>query len=1079
MASSTDRYQILIEVDERGAVTGMQRVGQGLQGLDDRATGAKRSLETMTGMLSASAIESGARAIFGFLRDSSAAAAEEDAVMRSLRGTVENLGVSWGAASGPLQQLFSSIQNTTRYADDEAAGAFQSLIGITQSYAASTTGLAAAVDLAAGMNMDLGASAELVGKFVAGNVGVLGRYGIILDESEKKTLQLADAEERAAFLAEEMGERFGGIAQAQLQEADGQIVLFSHHIDDLQESIGRTINREVFDPAIIGPMIEAVDFLTAHVGSLVAGFQMVVVGVETAVAATVMNITRAVSVVANAVLPVIRTIASVMPGMDEDAVAAAAEEVAGFISSIADDAASTTEELAERMQVLLDRFNGVGEAAADATGPVRQLTGGMSEQSAKAVELAGKLAMLDAQAQSVLEQYQSWDRANDEFIGSSGELGDATQDLTGYVEDLDEAVMQMAADWAENHTLPTFEWFGPPQLPSEWEQLRQDVEVLLADAVYAGFQGGFEDVGDLLEDLAGQWSGRLAQGLSNAIDEGGITGPGGALSYLAANPGEAILGGVGGLYGASQQQSRTAGAVMGLTSGFSLGAGIGSIIPVIGTAVGGIVGAIVGGAIGYFTSGGQESPETQWRLGPGGASVATRGGQGMTAEDWEMWERQAQSLYRAERMQYIDTLQMLGQADLFGMLGALPSTGSGAGQWQEGSAASILRQLGETVLPDLFESWAGQAIGTGLGNLGVSDQAISALWDQLGDLTGQDRVQALQTYIQAVVHSAELLEDLDPAEVERVLSQSPLEALGDQVTEMFEGFDVAFASVQGLDYADLAPQADEVFTTIQSALGTWLSMIRQIDAEEQAMHRSIAAQRESIAVAGMDTEEQASYYQSQIQSLMEQLRSGEGDPSQLVGDIQRYVAAWQQIAGDELWAQYDFQMGEMGGPGSQMWAGQYDTLAEYLDAILGETETLATGRYAESRDQIMDYVDQAAAEVDRWRELLGIAGTSLEDLIEDLRDAGESGDTALDQPPGGGRKPGSDDVGWEDPEASGGGKALARASQRLAEAMSALPIQVNITLSGSSQWLRGIIQAEIAVADRAGRAHATRPGSIS
>lgn len=882
MASSTDRYQILIEVDERGAVTGMQRVGQGLQGLDDRVSSTSRSLETMTGMLSASVIEAGARRIFDFLRDSSSAAAEEDAIMRTLRSTVENLGVSWGSAGGQLQQLFAGIQNTSRYADDEAAGAFQSLIGITQNYTASTTGLTAAVDLAAGMNMELGTAAEVVGKVIAGNFSTLSRYGIVLSESEKKTLQMADAEERAAFMAEEMGERFGGVAQAQLQEAGGQIVLLEHKFGDLQEAIGRVINREVFDPTIVRPIGEAIDWVGEHVGSFVAGIQMVVVGIETLVAAGLENILRSVHVVASAVLPVVRVLADVLPGIDADAVMEAAEEVTAFIDSLADDATSTTDELLERMQVLLDRFNGVGEAAEEAGSAIAR--GGQTAVQGIS-PLEAKIAALGRQVQATIEQYQSWTSFNEQMIGSSGELGDSTQDLTGYMTDLDEAIMQMAADWASNHELEAIEWVGPPQLPDSWEQFGHDLETLLADAVYAGFQGGFDDVGDLLEDLAGQWSGRLAQGLSNAIEEGGITGPGGALSWAQQNRGTAILGGLGTVYGATQQQSQGAGALQGLIGGASAGMAFGPW--------GAVIGGIVGGVVGYFSSGSEE-PETRWGIGPGGASVATRGGQGMTAEDWEMWERQAQSLYRAERMQYIDTLQMLGQADLFGMLGALPSTGSGAGQWQEGSAASILRQLGETVLPDLFESWAGQAIGTGLGNLGVSDQAISALWDQLGDLAGQDRVQALQTYIQAVVHSAELLEDLDPAEIERVLGQSPLEALSDQVGEMFEGFDVAFASVQGLDYADLAPQADEVFQTIQSALGTWLSMIRQIDAEEQAMHRSIAAQRESIAVAGMDTEEQASYYQQQIQALMEQLRSGEGDPSQLVGDIQRYVATCRQ-----------------------------------------------------------------------------------------------------------------------------------------------------------------------------------------
>jgi hypothetical protein len=97
------------------------------------------------------------------------------------------------------------------------------------------------LDLAAALDIDLESAATLVGKAIAGNHDMLGRYGIVLSEAQQKTLQQATASERLGLLQDTLTAKFGGTAEAVGKTAAGAILQYHNAIFDLKKTIGMSI----------------------------------------------------------------------------------------------------------------------------------------------------------------------------------------------------------------------------------------------------------------------------------------------------------------------------------------------------------------------------------------------------------------------------------------------------------------------------------------------------------------------------------------------------------------------------------------------------------------------------------------------------------------------------------------------------------------------------------------------------------------------------------------------------------------------------------------------------------------------
>ena len=88
---------------------------------------------------------------------------------------------------------------------------------------------------------DAVAYAKALGKAMNGSTDSLKRYGIIMDDAQKKAFQMANEEERAAMLADLLEKRVGGVNAELAKTPAGQIKQTQNAWGDMLENIGKRL----------------------------------------------------------------------------------------------------------------------------------------------------------------------------------------------------------------------------------------------------------------------------------------------------------------------------------------------------------------------------------------------------------------------------------------------------------------------------------------------------------------------------------------------------------------------------------------------------------------------------------------------------------------------------------------------------------------------------------------------------------------------------------------------------------------------------------------------------------------------
>lgn len=183
--------------------------------------------DTVKGVGAKMAAAFGAAAMGKFLKGTIDAAAESEANLVRLQTAVENTGNAWTEYSDVTLRKVNEMQRKTAQDDDELMNALSTLMQVTGDYDKAMELLGTTTDLAVGKQIDLKAAAELVGKVAAGNLGILSRYGIVLEKGATSTEALAM-----------ISERFAGQAEAFGQSSAGQLQLAQVQWDNVRETIG-------------------------------------------------------------------------------------------------------------------------------------------------------------------------------------------------------------------------------------------------------------------------------------------------------------------------------------------------------------------------------------------------------------------------------------------------------------------------------------------------------------------------------------------------------------------------------------------------------------------------------------------------------------------------------------------------------------------------------------------------------------------------------------------------------------------------------------------------------------------------
>lgn len=212
-------------------------------GLVAAAKGGDAAVNTMSQNITAGLTRVGlqfaavAAAAFSFdriLRATVGEALESERVFTALAGAVAASGQNWQENEIRVRGFLKALQETSRFTDEEAAGALKILIQSGMSVQQAMSLMQTAMDAAVATGTDLASVAEVLGTAFQGNARGARQLGIVLQETGKEADVLGE-------LVGKMQERFGGAAQKDTETAIGQWQRFSKTLHEFGENIGNIV----------------------------------------------------------------------------------------------------------------------------------------------------------------------------------------------------------------------------------------------------------------------------------------------------------------------------------------------------------------------------------------------------------------------------------------------------------------------------------------------------------------------------------------------------------------------------------------------------------------------------------------------------------------------------------------------------------------------------------------------------------------------------------------------------------------------------------------------------------------------
>lgn len=215
------------------------------------------------GMLAKGGLIAGAAAAtYGLakgLKSSVQAAMEAEKVQAALAAQMKASGQAFDDNIGRINKQVDALSRLSGFDDEALTGAFTRMVRATGDTSKALNQMGLVADFARARNIDVAASADIIAKVMAGNTGILGRYGIQLEKGTTATEALGIMQQRVAGQAEAYGKTTAG-AQDRVKVS----------LENVQESIGAKL-LPAFNQMLLWasgqlPKIEA--FFNTHGGSI-------------------------------------------------------------------------------------------------------------------------------------------------------------------------------------------------------------------------------------------------------------------------------------------------------------------------------------------------------------------------------------------------------------------------------------------------------------------------------------------------------------------------------------------------------------------------------------------------------------------------------------------------------------------------------------------------------------------------------------------------------------------------------------------------------------------------------------------
>ena len=267
-------------------------VGTAMKTAGGKIKSVGRSITTTMSVWGVAGIYAGSKMI-DMYEDQAQAALKLEKVYKS------NMGASKAAAQATMEYA-SALQKQGVIGDEvtiagaavlaqysDTPEAINAILPAMDNYLAKTKGVNATQE-------DAEAAAKIFGKALNGNYTTLERNGIVLTDNQKKMLETASAEEKAAILADIVAKKTGNMNSELANTDSGKIQQAKNELGDMGEEIGAVLLPAVADLVtwfrdyLMPPIQNFIAFMQQH--PAIATFALALAGITAVIGPLIMGI---------------------------------------------------------------------------------------------------------------------------------------------------------------------------------------------------------------------------------------------------------------------------------------------------------------------------------------------------------------------------------------------------------------------------------------------------------------------------------------------------------------------------------------------------------------------------------------------------------------------------------------------------------------------------------------------------------------------------------------------------------------------------------------------------------------------
>jgi hypothetical protein len=385
----------LKEAEKAGAGAGL-KVGK------DIGEGAEAGLAAAGGGLVKTAVKIGAAVAAAFAFHKIIEAANEgDAAVQKFNAALAASNQFSTAASERFQAVVESIQATTTASNDaivKNGALLVSMGGLTGATLERAT--KAAVELSAGLQVDLGTAFQMVGRAAEGNMRAFREMGIRVAETG------STAKNFEAILGT-IESRFRGMAEAQTKTFDGAMAQTKNNFSDLLKALGQIVTHS---PLVVG-VVQIISKWIGKLGDAVKEFG----GGSDPVKAITLSFIRFGESIAKYVIPPFEFLYNLGKVLFN--------ALATGLSVLVTGTAMAIQGMLEVASLFTDKFNGARDALRQLSSDFQDTTAGLATGTAESFQSAFDFSFT-AGAESMLAKA-------DTFVAAFGEKMKALPDQLG------------------------------------------------------------------------------------------------------------------------------------------------------------------------------------------------------------------------------------------------------------------------------------------------------------------------------------------------------------------------------------------------------------------------------------------------------------------------------------------------------------------------------------------------------------------------------------------------------------------------------------------------------------------------